>query len=247
MKQSEMLSYYAREFDAVELNYTYYRMPSARALAGMTRKVPHGFTFTLKANQAITHERSADPATFREFRQALIPLQDQGQLGCILAQFPNSFRHSDENRAYLANFRDLMDGVPTVIEFRHRSWVAKPVFEWLARLELGFCCVDQPQFASLIPPVAVATAPIAYIRFHGRNTAKWWQHERAYERYDYRYTEDELAEWVPKLQKLQQQTQQVYVFANNCYKNQSITTARQLKQLVGVKASTTSQVQLELL
>jgi len=247
IKQSEMLSYYAREFDTVELNYTYYRMPSARALAGMARRVPHRFTFTLKANRAMTHERSADPATFREFGVALAPLQDQGKLGCILAQFPTSFHHSDENRAYLTSFRSFMDGIPTVIEFRHRSWVTKPVFKWLFDLELGFCCVDQPQFESLIPPIAVATAPIAYVRLHGRNAAKWWQHEQAHERYDYCYTKDELAEWVPKLQKLQQQAQQVYVFANNCYNNQSITTARQIKELMGIKASTASQVQLELL
>lgn len=247
IKQSDMLSYYAGEFNTVELNYTYYRMPSARALAGMVRRVPDGFTFTLKANQAMTHERSATPTAFREFCMALAPLQDQGKLGCILAQFPTSFHQSDENRAYLHNFRNFMNGIPTVVEFRHRSWVAKTVFEWLADLELGFCCVDQPQFASLIPPIAVATTPIAYVRLHGRNAAKWWQHEQAHERYDYRYTEDELAEWLPKLRKLQQQAEQVYVFANNCYKSQSITTARHLQRLMGVNTSTPSQLQLELL
>ncbi|HEY9847327.1 MAG TPA: DUF72 domain-containing protein, partial [Candidatus Caenarcaniphilales bacterium] len=156
--------------------------------------------------------------------------------------------------SYLASFRDHMGDVPTVIEFRHRSWAQATVLEWLSNRQLGFCCVDspaamlhqQPQFDALLPPMAVVTAPIAYVRFHGRNAAKWWQHEHAYERYDYSYTQTELSEWMPKLQNLQQQAQQVYVFANNCYKSQSITTARHLKAMLGIETAS-SHKQLELL
>jgi len=247
LKQSEMLPFYAQEFDTVEINYTFYRMPAASALVAMAAKVPDGFVFTLKAHREMTHDRNANPAAFAQFRQAIAPLQAQGKLGCVLAQFPTSFPNTETNRAYLHDFREQMAGIPTVVEFRHRSWVQKPVFEWLTRLELGFCCVDQPRFEVLIPPIAVATAPVAYVRFHGRNAAKWWQHQHAHERYDYSYTEAELLEWVPKLQKLQQQAQQVYIFANNCYKSQSVTTARQLKALMGIETTTRGSQQLELL
>lgn len=247
IKQSDMLTFYARDFDTVEINYTYYRVPVARTLASLARKVPDGFSFTLKANQAMTHERTLDPVIFQDFCQALTPLQDQGKLGCVLAQFPTSFHNNQQNRAYLEGFRDRMGNIPTVVEFRHRSWAEETVFQWLSTLELGFCCVDQPQFKTLMPAIAVATGPIAYVRLHGRNAAKWWQHEQAHERYDYSYTEAELAEWVPKLQTLKQQAQQVYVFANNCYKSQSVDTARQIKVLMGIETETKSSVQLELL
>jgi uncharacterized protein YecE (DUF72 family) len=242
-----MLTFYAKDFDAVEINYTYYRVPVARTLASMAEKVPDGFSFTLKANQAMTHERTLDPGIFQDFCGALTPLQDQGKLGCVLAQFPTSFHNNDKNRAYLEEFRDRMANIPTVIEFRHRSWAEEAVFQWLSTLELGFCCVDQPQLKTLMPAIAVATSPIAYVRFHGRNAAKWWHHEQAHERYDYSYTKAELAEWVPKLQILKQQAQQVYVFANNCYKSQSVTTARQVKTLMGIETKTEPRVQLELL
>lgn len=246
IKQADFLNFYAQEFDAVELNYTYYQMPAARTLAALAQKVPDHFRFTLKAHQRMTHDRSANREIFQEFCTALAPLQAAGKLGCVLAQFPTSFHYSDQNYAYLANFRHQIGEIPTVIEFRHRSWVQNAVFQGLSDLELGFCCVDQPQLSVLIPPVAVATAPIAYVRLHGRNGAKWWQHEQAYERYDYSYSQAELAEWVPKLQNLQQRAQQTYIFANNCYKSQSITTARQLKAMLGI-GTTEVQVQLSLL
>ncbi|HEY9847737.1 MAG TPA: DUF72 domain-containing protein, partial [Candidatus Caenarcaniphilales bacterium] len=102
-KQSDMLRFYAEEFDTVEINYTYYRIPAARTLADMARQVPNQFSFTLKANQAMTHDRSAEPKIFQTFRAALAPLQEQGKLGCVLAQFPNSFHNDDQNRSYLAS------------------------------------------------------------------------------------------------------------------------------------------------
>ena len=83
---------------------------------------------------------------------------------------------------------------------------------------LGYCCVDEPHMKGLIPPIAVATAPIAYVRFHGRNAKKWWQHDEAYERYDYEYKPEELQEWVPKIEKLDQTAHNTFVFTNNHYR-----------------------------
>lgn len=261
VKQGEMLSFYAAEFDTVEINYTFYRMPSAQSLAAMAREVPHEFKFTLKVNQAITHSGGAVPdnsdlaSHCQEFCAALAPLQAQGQLGCLLAQFPNSFQCSDRHQDYLKRLREHMGDVPVVVEFRHRSWVQESVFHFLAEHNLGYCCVDSPgelaqehsEFRGLLPAIALATTPIAYVRLHGRNTAKWWQHQHAYERYDYSYTEVELQEWQPKLQALKQQSQQVYVFTNNCYKCQAITAARQMKTLMGLTPKKPTTVQLELL
>jgi uncharacterized protein YecE (DUF72 family) len=231
IKDAEMLPFYAREFDTVEINYTYYRMPEARTLAAMAHKVPQGFTFTVKANQDMTHTRDVGKETFDDFLAALDPLRQEGKLGCVLAQFPSSFQNTDENRDYLALFRERMGDAPTVVEFRHRSWAEESVFAALRALELGFCCVDQPGFRTLMPPLAVATGPIAYVRFHGRNARQWWHHEEAYERYSYSYSDAELAEWVPKVRSLEEQASVVYLFANNHYQGQSVSTVRQLKAL----------------
>ena len=91
------------------------------------------------------------------------------------------------------------------MEFRHKSWAQPAVFSYLRTLNLGYVCVDEPRFDNLMPPIVEATASPAYVRFHGRNYEKWWHHQEAYERYDYLYTSEELAEWVPKLQEWRRQ------------------------------------------
>ena len=80
--------------------------------------------------------------------------------------------------------------------------------------------------------MAQVTADIAYVRFHGRNYKKWWNHEQAYERYDYTYKPEELAEWTPKIEEMQQAAEMTFVFANNHYRAQGIDTARQMKLLL---------------
>ena len=79
---------------------------------------------------------------------------------------------------------------------------------------------------------AEVTSKIAYIRFHGRNKEKWWQHEHAYERYDYTYSPDELEEWIPKIRKLDQTAEKTFVFANNHWRGQAVSTIRQLRMML---------------
>jgi uncharacterized protein YecE (DUF72 family) len=221
-----------KEFNTLEINYTYYRMPTARTLAGMARKVPDGFLFTLKTPQEMTHTRDADATLFLQFIEALRPLTDQKKFGAILAQFPSSFHHTRENVEYLGNFRERLHELPIVVEFRNAQWLNDQTFAFLREHKLGFCCVDEPRLKGLLPPIAESTSQVAYVRFHGRNAAKWWQHEQAYERYDYTYSKEELDEWTPKIQKLNQLSETVFVFANNHYRAQGIDTARQLRLLL---------------
>src|SRR5512140_3867538 len=202
-----MLPFYAKDFHATEINYTYYRMPSARTLGAMAKKVPENFVFSVKASKELTHEREVEEGygtreSFVQFRQALQPLIDEGKFGAVLAQFPNSFRPTSENQDYLEVFRERMGDLPVVVEFRNASWVTDETMELLRKNNLGYCCVDEPHLKGLIPPIAVSTAPVAYVRFHGRNAQKWWHHDEAYERYSYSYKPEELQEWVPKIEKL---------------------------------------------
>jgi len=224
------LPYYATLFDTVELNVTYYRLPSTKTAAGWVARTPEDFTFSVKAHRSLTHERVHQD--FSAFEQSLAPLIESGKLACVLAQFPHSFHPTPSNRDYLNQFREGLPELPLVVEFRDSAWVSEQTFELLGGLKFGFCCVDEPQLRGLMPPVVRATGPVAYVRFHGRNAARWWQHDHTWERYDYTYTETELSEWVPRLRELETASPLTLVYANNHYRGQSVDTLRKLKCLL---------------
>ena len=234
LPKREMLAYYAEHFPTVEVNATYYSMPSPATFAQMARKVPSGFQFVVKANKEMTHAEEFLPEPFAAFRAAMEPLVERGMLGCVLGQFPWSFKATPPNREALKQFRAALPDLPVVIEFRNSGWVSEETFTLLRDLEVGFCCVDEPRLKGLMPPVVKATSPIGYVRFHGRNAAKWWQHEQAYERYDYLYTEDELSEWVPKIQDLAEETERTYLFFNNHYEGKAGQNAQMLARLLNL-------------
>jgi uncharacterized protein YecE (DUF72 family) len=230
--KNEMLPFYAREFKTAEINYTYYRMPNARTLGAMAANVPDDFVFSIKAPKELTHEREEAEAAFGLFNAALVPLIESRKLGCILAQFPNSFKPNDENRAYLGELRRQLGDLPVAVEFRNAAWITDATMDLLRDNGLGYCCVDEPHLKGLIPPVAVATAPVGYVRFHGRNAKDWWHHDEAWQRYSYSYSDAEIQEWVPKIQTLFKNTQTTFIYTNNHYKGQSVDTVRQIKALL---------------
>ncbi|MGE5598853.1 MAG: DUF72 domain-containing protein, partial [Bacteroidota bacterium] len=214
----------------------YYRMPAARTMAAMAARTPPGFVFCVKAYQELTHRRDLAAGELQrladEFRQALAPLQDAGKLGCVLAQFPWGFKAFPENLEFIAALRQVLPGVPLVIEFRNAEWVKKETFLFLRDFDLGFCCVDEPSLRGLFPPIAVATSSIGYIRFHGRNAAKWWRHKEPWERYDYLYSPEELRAWVPKIRTVAGSTAQTYVLMNNCHAGHAAVNARMLQTIL---------------
>ncbi|MDF1500836.1 MAG: DUF72 domain-containing protein [Anaerolineales bacterium] len=230
LPKGQWLGYYAEHFDTVELNVSYYRIPSQKIAEGWVERTPDHFLFTLKAHQSITHER--EHPEFEAFLSTVAPISEAGKLACILAQFPYSFHASDVNRDYLLRLREGFALMPVVVEFRDHGWVSEETFELLEQLGLGFCSVDEPPIKGLMPPVARATSDVAYVRFHGRNAAKWWQHDHAWERYDYTYREDELSEWVPRIRALDQAAHLTLVYANNHYHGQSVDTLRKLESLL---------------
>ena len=232
MPKREWLNYYSCEFNTCEVNSTFYALPKPANLVAMAEKTGDGFLFSIKANKEMTHQQEDNTPVFKSFVQVLEPVVAMGKLACILAQFPYSFWLNRHNWDYLRLFRERMGDLPVVVEFRNAGWLKKELFDWLRRLDLGFCCVDEPPLANLLPPVAEVTSKIGYVRFHGRNSAKWWQHEHAYERYDYSYTPQELSEWVPKLRKLDSMTENTFVFANNHWRGQAVSTIRQMRLMV---------------
>lgn len=238
--KGNMLDFYARQFNTVEINSSYYRIMPAAVFYHLQRKVPADFKFSVKTNQAMTHIRDKNETLFEEFKASLKPLLDHHKLGCILAQFPYSFHYNSTNLDYLLWLKEKMDGLPLVIEFRNIHWIKDVVFDFLKKNEMGFCAVDQPPLEGLIPPLAIATSQLGYVRFHGRNKEKWWQPEQAYQRYDYLYSEQELQEWVPKIRQIANQTTDQYIFMNNHYKGKAVKNALMLMKLLRQKMKTDS-------
>jgi uncharacterized protein YecE (DUF72 family) len=125
------------------------------------------------------------------------------------------------------------------VEFRHRSWMSDEnrdeTTAFLVENDLPYVCVDMPQgFESSVPPIAIATAgDLALVRFHGRNSSVWdAKNITASERFRYRYSEEELREWVPRVEALTAQTRETHLLMNNCYRDYAVDNARELRQLL---------------
>ncbi len=231
LRERDFLPYLAQFVDCVEINASFYSLLSPYTYKTMVRKTPEGFEFIVKAHKAFTHEPEKVGEVLEPFKESLHPLWEAGKLGCVLIQFPQRFHNTPENRDRLRRVVDWLSEFPLVAEFRHQSWASESSFDFLRELGIGFVCVDEPPLPGLMPPVAVATAPIGYVRFHGRNAQKWHHHEQAWERYDYLYSEDELREWLPKLRTLVRQTEKTYAIFNNHWQGKGFVNAQMLRRL----------------
>jgi uncharacterized protein YecE (DUF72 family) len=231
LRPAERLGFYARYFPAVEVNSTYYGIPAPRVMAQMVAKTPPGFEFLVKANQAMTHEAEAPESVYAEFLRCLEPLREAGRCQGVLAQFPWRFRNTPEARSHVVALRRRLGDLPLFVEFRNGSWADEDVFRSLAESGIGYCSVDEPALAGLMPPVARLTGPTAYVRFHGRNARNWWGRSEG-DRYDYDYRREELAGWLGKIRELAERAQKTYVFFNNCHAGQAARNARLMMDML---------------
>lgn len=186
---AHMLSFYAQHFNTVEINYTFYRMPTAKLVAGWASQVPDGFRFTLKAPRRITHDRRLrdvkDPV--RGFCEAAAELG--AKLGALLFQLPPNFKKD------LAVFDDFLELLPprvcAAFEFRHESWLDEDVYSRLRARNLALCVADSEKRST---PV-LATASYAYLRLR-----------------DEGYLEQDIASWSDTVRSLQAQCTDVFVY-----------------------------------
>jgi uncharacterized protein YecE (DUF72 family) len=174
----------------------------------------------------------------RRFHAALEPLHAAGKLGVVLFQFPVWFPISHDNKERLVQIRDELLPYRVAIEFRNATWMTEAnrheTLELLASAGLIYTCVDEPQgFVSSVPPVVAITGELAVVRMHGRNAARWRRGARtAAERFEYRYSADELRGWVPAILDLAQHTREVHVLMNNCYSDYAVRNAQTMADLV---------------
>jgi len=230
-----MLSTYARDFDAVEINFTYYRDPTAEIFEAMLRKVSPDFTFVIKAPKGMTHERDTLAAVAPPFIASLQPLLSAGQLGGVLLQFPQSFHLTDTSLDHLKRVADILVSrdITPCVEFRHKEWYEDRVYQLLNKLQLGFVNVDLPRIDMLPEPTSIQTHDVAYFRLHGRNKDAWYNPATSSHRYDYLYTDAELEEWGQRVEGSLDAVKKAFIFANNCHKGSSFVNALRLKQRFG--------------
>ena len=181
LKRADFLSYYATQFNALELNNTFYNMPDAKRVWSFYERSEGRLQFSIKANRLLTHEVTGLwPAAAEDFKTALRPVLEKGALSAVLFQFPQSFHYINDNRIYLAKLIAAFEGFPVVIEFRHKEWIRESVFEGLVqrKASVAFCDMPALKYLPAVTPETTAISTFigqnAYIRLHGRNADAWY-------------------------------------------------------------------------
>ncbi len=234
LRKSQMLGYYwnVLGLNAVELNFTYYSIPSYRTMVSLLRKTPPWFVFTVKIPGSITHEgwkSSLDRSEIEKYLNSVKPMMEEGRLKLHLAQFPYSFKYSCDHLDYIRRISDRIK--PLAIEFRHDSWNRPETYEFLSYNGITYVVVDEPKIARLFPYVPKFTTDTAYFRFHGRSE-KWFEAEGG-ERYDYLYSEEELSAFAKDVKEISKKVKNTFVFFNNCHEGKAAKNAKTFKEMIG--------------
>lgn len=230
--RSEYLGAYSEIFNTVELNFSYYGMPKPKHTAALLTKTRKPIDFSIKAHKSLTH--TIVSATWKdsvnEFVQGVAPLAEANRLCAVLLEFPFSFHYLDDQRRYLDKILKALSAFPLVVEFRNSEWFTSRVIDGLKARNVALCALDLPRLEGLPPVSDLVTTDMAYVRFHGRNTATWWSGD-AGSRYEYLYSKDELSSWLPRLETMSAQTKKLRVFFNNHRHGDSAQNAQQLALL----------------
>ncbi len=216
LPQSRWYDHYAQQFDTVEINYSFYRLPSEKTFDRWQAQAPAGFVYALKANRFLTHvKRLKDVAEPLE-RFLSRARRLGGHLGPILWQLPPRWR---VDPARLETFAALL---PTdmihIFEFRDSGWFVQPVQEILERFGLGFCIFDMPGLAC----PAWLTSDVVYLRFHGAGQI-----------YAGRYGWEGLSPWADRIRGWLAEGRTVYAYFNNDAFGHAVEDARALRNLLG--------------
>jgi uncharacterized protein YecE (DUF72 family) len=232
------LAFLSHYVDVIEINSTFYRPVDPNVARGWVARVADApaFSFTAKISKRFTHDRDTafTRADVAEVRRGFRVMHNAGTLGAVLLQFPWSFRRTDENRQWLDDVAHAFEEFPLVVEIRHVSWAVPDFYAELADRGIGFVNIDQPLFRHSVKPSATTTAPVGYVRIHGRNYREWFRKNAGVEaRYDYLYSPAELKPWAERARELANGgADDVYVVANNHYKAQAAVNAIQLLSMV---------------
>ena len=213
LAQSKWLEFYTRHFPTVELNSSFYRLPTEKAFSNWRQTSPEGFIYAVKVSRFITHiKRLKDvEEPIQTFLSRARLLEEK--LGPVLYQLPPNMHRNDER---LDSFLSLLPReLRHVLEFRHESWLDEGVFKMLRKHNVGLCVFDMP---GLFCPL-LATANFAYIRFHGSSGL-----------YYSCYTDEELEDWARRISGLAKDLETVYIYFNNDAEGYAVENARAMSE-----------------
>lgn len=215
LPKTRWFSHYCRHFSTVELNSSFYHLPSVKAFATWREKSPEGFAYAVKVSRFITHFKKLQDVdelldTFL-FRARIL----EDKLGPLLYQLPPSMHRND---AVLESFLRLLPrDLKHVVEFRSKSWFEDGAYHLLRKHNVGFCIYDLPGTTTPL----VATADFAYVRFHGSTGL-----------YDSCYTDSELQTWAKRISKIGKTLSAVYVYFNNDSHAFAVSNAERLREIL---------------
>jgi uncharacterized protein YecE (DUF72 family) len=248
-RQRERLAFYARYFPLVEIDSSFYGIPTPDRVADWVARTPDDFLFNIKAYRSLTgHEREQGRPRLptddeeRAFLEALVPLRESGKLGAVHYQYPPWVVSGPAGREALLRARDRHPGDVIAVEFRHRSWFEgerlAETEDLLRELDCTLVGVDAPQLGSgTAPPhLAVTSARLVLVRFHGRNYESWYRKVATTgERFDYLYPPAELRQWVPAIQAAADRGVPVHVLMNNNRSNYAVVNGFDMAHLLGIR------------
>jgi len=240
-KGFDELAFYARHFNTVEVNSTFYGQPRAEVTKAWAERTPPGFEFSVKLYRKFTHPKmvALEPATvydLEEFKRGIDPLASAGKLGALLVQFPPSFKFDQPSLDYLQWLLTAFAGYEAAVELRHKSWSDSfgQTFQLLKEHGAAFVQIDEPKFKLSIAQNQLPNIPtFYYMRLHGRNAAQWWAHEKSEDRYNYLYSEQEIGEFVETIEAARAIVKKAYVYTNNHFSAKSVANAAMIKKQLG--------------
>ncbi len=246
-RRQHPVEYLAQYFDLIEINTSFYGHLKPELVKLWCRKaaaVNPDFLFTAKLNKCFTHSPNAvvestsaatirfTPEDERDAKQGYDALAAAGRLGALLAQFPISFKNTNDNRDWLDALIAKFHQYPLAVEVRHASWANEGTLRYFAEKGVAFCNIDQPRLGKSIGPSEHVTAPLAYVRLHGRNNDQWFEAERPHDRYNYLYSEQELQPWKTRIEDVAKKAEVTFVVANNHFEGKAAVNALQLKSMI---------------
>lgn len=213
VKAAKRLSFYAQTFDTVEINNTFYRLPSEKTVENWLQEVPENFCFSIKANQYITHRKRLKDGeqSTALFFERIAPFKKR--LGALLFQLPPSFKKDLER---LESFTRQLKGYDCAFEFRHASWFSEDTYRLLKESNCALCLADLKGESA----PEERTADFIYIRLHGPHLA-----------YQGSYTPKELQEWARKIAAWSKD-HRIYCYFDNDDKGYAVKEAFNLKQWI---------------
>ncbi len=246
---AERLAYYARRFDLVEVDSTFYGLPRASTLDRWVEATGEGFTLDIKAERRMTgHVRgialAEQVAACREFKERFLKFAASGRMGYVLLQFPPWLRRGSDATRALRVLREELGDFHVSVEMRNRSWYQDGGEELTALLrEIGAAHVvaDEPQVGQgSVPLVPVVTDEVAILRLHGRNAETWYVHgTSSQDRFYYLYSQEELLALRRTAEVLHESAREVHVLFNNNHGDFAMRGALAMQELLGIRGDGT--------